>query len=592
MLIRENVSLDPAKAQEASSFIDPTNFASDDECVKRVKDKLLPLIAQVRAQRNGLEAFWQRMYKVWSAENDDSTRLYQGMSDVYLPSTNGLLKTLISHQKTQTFPTDSPIAVKPSPIDLMANQMAPYVQVIQQHHFEQAKVVAEFRNWVWQAYAFGCSPVKNVWKTIQSIHYTPQIIGRDPLTGKPQVGMASVPLTLFEGPTFVPVNLLRWYVYPFNVQHIEDAEMVFEDIWRSIDDFKSAGMPDPNTGEPQWFNVDQALEAKPTANSEQLQTQGLLDNRTSLYGLFEQQIRDDNRIMTTEVWVKWDPDGSGMRKACKITLCGDFVLEIRQNPLIDQVPPYPEPLKFESTLEHFYGRSKIQNVEAMNLAQNAAFNQGIDANMFAGNPMTGVNALMLPGRAEDLEITPMGLYLFNDDPKKCMTFFDIPNTFAQNLQLVEALQTAMEKSMQATPQLQGEVAAPSTTATSDSIANAGAMVAVGEDAIAIRSSLRAWLKMAWKRSQQFLSTQSTIKLGSMPFTVDPEVLVGEYQFDFVTGQEAVALQQQQQMMAMQGLQAMQQGGMQGAAISANTPDGQGQNNAPVGGVTPFGAGEE
>ncbi len=208
LVIKENLSLDPNKVVDPS-YIDPTNYASDEEVVKAVQASVLPKVAKTRAQRTGLEEFWQRMYMVWSAQNDNNTRLYTGMSDQYLPSANIALKTLIAHVKSQTFPTAAPVAVIPAPMDPFAQIAAPIVQMLQQRNFEQADVVGSFRNWCWQAYAFGCSPAKVVWKTVQLVGYKPTIVGLD-ITGKPLVSMTPNPVTLFEGPTFSPVNLLRY----------------------------------------------------------------------------------------------------------------------------------------------------------------------------------------------------------------------------------------------------------------------------------------------------------------------------------------------------------------------------------------------
>jgi hypothetical protein len=569
--VKENVSLDPSRVTDPT-IIDPNNYAADPDVCDRVKTKIIPLVQRTRTQRAGLEQFWQRMYMVWAVQNDVNTRLYSGMADQYLPSGNNAIETLIAHVKSEIYGMPgTPVAVKPNPLDPFAQITAPIVQMLMQRNFEQAEVQAMSDIWFRQAYLFGSSPSKVVWKTIKMIGAKPGITGLDPLTQTPVLGIVPNPVTIYEGPTFVPVNLLKWYIYPYNVQRLRDARMCFEDTKRSIEEFNAAGTPD-ESGETQWFNVPLALEQKPVTTSDITQTQGFLDARTSLFGLFDSQIYDEDLITTTEIYTLFDPKGDGQNKLCKITICGNVCLEIRQAPFIDPTPPYVV-LKFKPIMEHFYGRSKIQNIESMNLAQNAAFNQGIDSNMFAGNPLTGINATTLQGRVEDFEITPMGIYLFNGEPQKQMTFYEIPNTFPANMQLVTNFQDMIDRTTQTPPILSGEVpSADNVTATATNAAAMGASVGVSEDAMAIKLALREYLRKAWKLTQQYLSTQASIALTHGPvINVDPSVLVGDCDWDFVTGSEAMNLiNQQNAAMAQAQMMQQSQGGIKGAGISSQT----------------------
>lgn len=543
-------------------YIDPKNYADNAVLLNRFA-KLRAVIEQVKIQRAGLEEDWVEAYLCHQQKNGATSRVYRGLNDVYLPTVWANVETAVEHIKSEIFPTNNAFAVKPNPTDLVAAFAAPLVAMMMQHFIEQARIKQELDVSLRQGVLYGMSPIEATWEVVTTTNYKRKLMKG---AGK-QLAVTVEPeeVVLFEGPTFNFVDLFDFYVHPIAERRPERWSLVTR--LRDVSETDLLDMQDRGI----YMNVDKALERASGNERDAEQSQGIKDDRLSIFGLSGDSV-NDKPLTIHEVYALFPLYENERRVVpCRITFLGNTVLEIRQNPFWNQQHPY---LVWRDTdiQEHAYGRGRVQSARWLQYAQNGVFNQGLDSNAFASNMMMGIDAVSYQGRIDDIFIEPRMIFPFMGDPAKGLRFYAPPNTVGQAAQISQALGSAIMDAMRTNPMMQGRYTSQETTATKDALVAQGAQTAIASGAGNYNTSIMSqWMDRAYQLAQQFLSLTGRQRMGNgLPFEMDPTMLVGGVRFDWLLGSEAQQFMQQQAAQTA----AMAEAGMKGAPFASNHPGAQ------------------
>ena len=205
----------------------PENLARDPEIVARVKSELVPLVTRTRSERNGvLRERWLRYYRIWSVRHDFQG--YRGRTNTYFPLGRRWIEQWVTRLKRDLFPDQDWFACKALREDFEARVPA---KVALQHYWmrRHMRLRKHALPWLRQLVMYGTSPVRNVWRAVEH----DQTVLRDVLdddgapSGKTIEQVEKV--ADFLGPTFEPVDLFAFYVWPPTAAGLDECTLVFED---------------------------------------------------------------------------------------------------------------------------------------------------------------------------------------------------------------------------------------------------------------------------------------------------------------------------------------------------------------------------
>lgn len=616
MDILQDVSAD-AGTEQVPFLIDPTNYALDKNVVARINDEKLTLIPQIRNIRKTIQDRWTRFRQCYNGEHN--RKLYEGRSDLYWRIAYKIVETFVSHIKTQVFPTVDSFYIEPSPFDPFSVMLAPLISRLLRHDIEQARVERHLDTFLRTGLIEGVSVVKEgVWsvRRVNQIQRMPFMMpfmgggmpsmgpmpsgpaGPGTMGGNVMGGLSRQPsmpmgptagpgipglmsgfgsnLITYEGPTFIPIRNLDFYVHPQTVTDIDDADMVFEDIYVS----KTHLLAMAKAGK--YQNVD-AVFATDGGNKIIPQTAGDKDLQRLREGVTEQLIQSVSRdsYVLQEIWTTFDFDGSGYVVPAKIVVCNGIVLEARQNPLFSQRAPY-RAWHCVDKPGSFYSTGIVEPIEHLNIAANAIGNQMLDAVAMQTNHILGVNVALLAQDVSALRIAPRAIWPTLGPPDEVFQEFRPPDNTQAAMASLQLLSGAMQDIAGAPPLLQGKFSNTEKTATEISATATGAQAALDGFVRNVETHVMSPMLYDWYvLEQQFRAVESTVKItGSLPMKIDPQDLVGNYGFRWMTSTQVPPLiaqlqQQAQAMMAMaMGAGAQQRLGPGGGAPGQQGPRGQ------------------
>jgi hypothetical protein len=207
-------------------------LARDRQYREPVKDQLVPLVKRIRTDRNVLRETWLRYIRLCTNVRDQQS--YSGRSQTFIGTTRKIVDNWTRRIVRDLFPTDTWFdirAVRAAYENRVPAQLALYMYFFSKH----ARVKEHATPWIRQMVQLGTSPLKVVWrKTEREVEYLQDIF--DPEghpTGDFERKIEKV--IDFIGPTFQPVDLFAWYIFPYTVSNVNDAEIVFQDILVSRD---------------------------------------------------------------------------------------------------------------------------------------------------------------------------------------------------------------------------------------------------------------------------------------------------------------------------------------------------------------------
>lgn len=540
-------------------LIDPENYASSAKVRRRVEEEVLSRLDEVRAQRREITERWNRLDRMHLGKRDSPT--YDGeLHKVYVAMGRKMVNTFVSQIITQIFPHTSLFLMESTnPADQEAMVTKAKISSLIKHDVEQDKLKTKMPLYLSEGFVKGPSIFKVQWKTKTSRNYSRVKVGDTFSYEKREI-------KLYEGPSTDVVDLYRWYIDPITSRSIEDARMIFEDISHTKGWLRSQSRLDQK-------RVKKLLK-EGSASARSTSSRDMDSDREARVNSDGFSIADackKNNYRVTEIWVKFDLYGDGQEVPCRITVVGDHILEIRQNPFLHQMPPYLA-WRVYDRIDNFYGMGLLESIESLQYTFNALINQGLDNSTWQSQPMMLVNRPMLSSNPQDLKIAPRKIIYTHHDPGQVIHFERPPQTFQINFEVAQLVAGILQDIVGAPPALQGKVGDNDQTATEADILarNAGAFTNILAAKLEA-DVLSPMLQMMWQLEQQFRREDTHLMITGQPKEViAPQEIVGDYKFTWSVSTGAVERMQIRQaeggMTAAPGAPTAQE---QGAAIPPN-----------------------
>jgi hypothetical protein len=202
------------------------NLALDPEIAYRAKTELCPLLPRVRDDRNLLRSRWLRFYRIWSVTHD--VQGYRGRTNTYFPVGRRWIEQWVTRLKRDLFPDADWFACKALREDFEAR--VPAKVALQKYWMRRhMRLRRHAMPWLRQLVMLGTSPVRNVWRCVEHEQTALRdVLGDDGApSGRTIETLEKV--ADFLGPTFEPVDLFAFYVWPTTASGVDTASLVFED---------------------------------------------------------------------------------------------------------------------------------------------------------------------------------------------------------------------------------------------------------------------------------------------------------------------------------------------------------------------------
>ena len=204
----------------------PVNLAADPEIQARIRRELCPLVTRTRDERMVLRDRWLRYYRIWSLRHD--VQGYRGRTNTYFPIGRRWIEQWVTRLKRDLFPDNDWFACRALAEDF--EKRVPAKVALQKYWMRRyMRLRRHALPFLRQLVMYGTSPVRNVWRCIE--HEQPAL--QDVLdddgapTGKTKQVVDKV--ADFLGPTFEPVDLFAFYVWPVTASSVDAATLAFED---------------------------------------------------------------------------------------------------------------------------------------------------------------------------------------------------------------------------------------------------------------------------------------------------------------------------------------------------------------------------
>jgi hypothetical protein len=205
----------------------PSNLALDPEIAARVKNELIPLVRRTRQERNGvLRERWLRYYRIWSVRHDQQG--YRGRTNTYFPLGRRWIEQWVTRLKRDLFPDQDWFACRALREDFEAR--VPAKVALQKYWMRRhMRLRTHALPWLRQLVTYGTSPVRNVWRCVEHEQTVLRDVLDDDGTPSGRTVDQVEKVADFLGPTFEPVDLFAFYVWPPTAAGLADATLAFED---------------------------------------------------------------------------------------------------------------------------------------------------------------------------------------------------------------------------------------------------------------------------------------------------------------------------------------------------------------------------
>lgn len=369
----------------------------------------------------------------------------------------------------------------------------------------------------------------------------------------------------------------NWYIYPTNIDCIDEAQAIFEDVKVSRAYIEGMGYAR------EWENTQEALAnyrvPEHDANEQHIADASgtATDGSTSLQGnpLAE-------RFTVTEVWcaMRLPPaaylpgEDPRLPVPTRVVYAGTTPMVIMRNPLYSQRPPYEVSVQ-NAQPGHFYGFGSGRIIKNLQYLVNDWMNQTTDVGRYGLNPVVKANPGLL---AAPLKPIKPGVVWYMTDPKGVE--FDRPPI--EQVQFgVQMLQMVTGMAMDfggAPPILQGTSAGKGArTATGSQILQRNAMMPLQDVVEDVeRDVMVGLMKAAFMYGMQHRTQQFQAMVAGRPMPIPPQAFLIDPAFRWNASNQAV----NQQMRGEQAV-AFLQAALNPAVLTLLQTQGKTINPIPV-----------
>jgi len=493
--------LDQLEISEPIEGVEPEaldNFASDPDIVKQLKDDILPQLKKARDNRNGKIADdWERYRDVYNLRR--TITFYDGRSKLFLGAIRDAVDTLTRVAKDSILA--DPYLMVETDVPRWSEVGVHFIKYLLE---EQCKIRPKLSMFLRQLYQIGTSCFKFGWKTsIRNVKYRE----RSPEAG---VGVEIKTRQMYDhyGPTLEVIDMQRVFAWPETATDYIGLSMVFEDTITTIKEIRQKvkeGWYDPVAAQKAIDASEKSL-AEDRKSRNQSQKEGITDTEL-----------EREQLDLTELWVKFRlPTSESPEDDLDwvwVTVCGDEVLRIQENPWWFQTPPYLFGAIFREH-DYFYGHGVIEASEMWQYMLNDLVNQTMDCGTFSLNPIVMMNPMEIDD-PDMYQIEPGAKWLIEP---KAVSFERPPAQMAQEgLGMVRFLMNVIQESSKATALVQGApregMGPAASTATGVSQLAASANAAVVDQVEELESQVfNPMAKMVEISAHQFMDSEMVIRI--------------------------------------------------------------------------------
>lgn len=547
------------------------NLARDPQIVQRVKDEWLPLTKVVREDRLQQRETWLRYHRIWGVKRDFSG--YEGRTKTYLPIGRKVIENWVRRIKRDLFPDTDWYDIRA--LRESFERRVPANKAIQGYFFrKQMRLRRSSSPWLRQLVTLGTSPVRHVWR----IDERTQRILRDVLdeseqpTGRWEQKVET--LVDYLGPTFRPVDLHAFYVWPTTVTDVEDATLAFEDLLVSRDRIEMLGKKplDPRNAKlghvyenvPELMRfLGEQFEMRPGGvgtNTEKFEAQKRRLADKGFTHPVDQRLPASMRPADVAESI-WRVDlGEGVKRYLVAMACDEVVLRVQENPFWHGGMLWLVG-KLVEVLGEFYGRGLPEVFEWLQYLANDIAEQSGDALVWSTNPIAVVDAYGVQD-PDSLRMAPGAKWLA---ARNSVQFIEPPQGPAQaGFNAVGMVLGLANEFANVTPA--GAVGSAQRGRSRSQQTAAGMQIMVAEGAVDIREVvenledqvMEPMLRRNHLLAQQFLTKPVILRLTGVDGAtmIDTPVsvgdLLGDYEFEWL-GSMAAANQQVRSMQQIQFL---------------------------------------
>src|SRR5262252_8918528 len=401
----------------------PVNLALDPEIKQRIRQELCPLVTLTRNERMVLRERWLRYYRIWSVRHDQQG--YRGRTNTYFPVGRRWVEQWVTRIKRDLFPDQDWFACRALREDFEAR--IPAKVALQKYWMRRfMRLRKHALPWLRQLVMYGTSPVRNVWRVVEHEQTVLHDVLADDGSPSGKTIEEVEKVADFLGPTFEPVDLFAFYVWPATADGVDSATLVFEDrcVPRSRV-YALGNRPldprDPKASGNVYENVDELTALYDAA----LADRGGGGRNPDKYSALSQRLADkgftaplDDNVPAalrpldiTECM--WTVDLEGDEPArYLVTLGADAIpLRVQRRPFFHGGTSWLVG-RFVQLPEEFYGRGLCELFDYMQYFVNDLGNQSGDAFVWSTNPIAVVDV----GAVQDptsLRMAPGAKWLAN-----------------------------------------------------------------------------------------------------------------------------------------------------------------------------------
>lgn len=518
------------------------NFASNQAIRRQVQEEIGTLMMMVRNSRSELEQEWLHSLRMHKLVHDGNQK-YRGRSNAYLPIWARIESTQVAALTRGVFPSDDYFGVSDALSENPANAI-PTQRWLQWELEENANLRSRFKPFARSFFRYGSAPMKVFYENtpVKQQKTRGGIVKlRDSYVNK------MVPDDNCIGARVSPRSIFSWYAYPAHAQSLDECTLVFEDI----------DVPKAFLGEMlrlgYWLDADGAgignlLNGYRTAVMRSAMSRGTADliepsSTSSPQGQMATVTEAYTMMVLPAAGYTQDED-QNMPVSTKITMLGDYVVEVRRNPFWHQRPPYVLGRHDQDT-GSIYGGGLGRLIAPLQYLCNDFANQTNDVGSYVLNPAWKVVRGMMAGPM--LPMAPGRVWGVNDPDAITPVQMDVGLVPAAQSML--NLWTTMAQDWSGAPALAMGIGGSKSgkTATQSQILQQN-MGMANQDVVEDieRDTLVPLLYMTWVNGQQFLPESVMATVAGQSIRVSRNDLAINPRFRWLGSSQAVSRAQRTQ----------------------------------------------
>ncbi len=484
-----------------------TNYAAQDDVATRFMEHVTDKLELTRNNRRSLEEQWVADLRLWSCILDEGG--YVGKSSLFVPELNDQIENTVEKNITALFPTGDIIncvALKNTD-----KETAEKIRMAVQYELQdKANLLQVYDRHTRNKVLYGTAILKQGFEKKTVDTFTRNAKGKAVKSDMP----------IYNGVTVRPVDIFRFYVYPEQVAHLDEAQILFEDQMVARSYMEEQGG---------YVKMDQVGDIAADVDHEWVDIE-----RLQIVRLTNMLTRYRNSVLLTEVWCDFKLTKNGPSVPVRGVIANKNVLvALRRNSFWFQQPPYLGSRYKIRPGDLYYGLSLPDKIRSQQYQMNDLANQTMDSLNYTINPIAIIDPA-LAGDVNSMKLRPGARWLGSPEG---IQFAQFPDVSPSGLRAMQEIRGMVAQFSDATPgvapQLQGKARSATQAAIVQSSVGARQRMMSNLEETSVLGPL---CKRTHIMLQQFMTEEYQISVqgpdnGSwIAMNVKPEDLVGDVNF--------------------------------------------------------------